>query len=145
MEFIIRPMIESDLDTTLVWRNDSEVRKSALTNDIISHEEHKAMYLYNNAIKLIFEVNEYLVGYIQISIDPDTAKGEWAFHMNPIYKGKGLSTIMLSSALYYLKDQYKELEARVKVDNKVSIHLHYKLGFKCQYERDRLYHFTKEL
>jgi len=147
MEFKIRPMNSTDLPDTLSWRNDPEVRKTSITNDIISAKEHEAMFLYNNAIKLIFEVENKSCGYIQISVDPDTKKGEWAFHISNKYKGKGLSTIMLSLALYYLKEkyEYKEIEANVKVDNKVSIHLHSKLGFKCQYERDRLYYYTKKL
>lgn len=145
MDFSIRPMNSSDLVDTLIWRNDPEVRSTALTNDTISAREHEAMFLYNNSVKLIFDVDYKPVGYIQINVDPDTAKGEWSFHMNPEYKGKGLSTIMLSSALYYLKDDYKELEARVKVDNKISIHLHEKLGFKCLYELNRIYHFSKKL
>ena len=147
MIFTIRPMRETDLANTLKWRNDPEVRKTSITDNIISAGEHNAMFLYNNSIKLIFEVEEIPSGYIQISIDPDTKKGEWAFHIASEYKGKGLSTIMLSLALYYLKEKYgyDGIEAKVKVDNKISIHLHYKLGFKCQYERDKLYHFTKNL
>lgn len=147
MEFKLRPMNASDLLTTLDWRNDPEVLKTALTPNIISAKEHEAMFLYNNAVKLIFEVDHKPAGYIQVSRDPDESKGEWSFHMGKKHKGEGLATIMLGAALYYLakEEGYTLIEAKVKYDNAISKHLHSKLGFRYIDDKDGVFNFEKEL
>lgn len=131
MEFKLRPMEERDLEVTLNWRNDPEVLKSAKTSNKISAEEHKAVFLYNNAIKLVFEVDSILSGYVQFNRDPDQNTGEWSFHMSPESRGKGLSEIMLKAALYYIKKEegYIAVTAIVQKHNTISNHLHKKLGF----------------
>lgn len=146
MEFKLRPMEAKDLDNTLMWRNDPDVLKTALTPNIITAKEHEAMFLYNNSIKLIFEVNGDPAGYVQVSRDPDKAQGEWSFHMSKRYRGQGLSNIMLGAALYYLakKEGYTKIYSQVKEDNKISRNVHAKLGFSIDMV-DSHYHLSKKL
>jgi RimJ/RimL family protein N-acetyltransferase len=148
MEFRLRPMEQKDLMITLEMRNDSTVLKTAITPNEISYKEHEAMFKFNNAIKLVFEVDNILVGYVQVSRDPDKVSGEWSFHMEKKQRGKGLSSIMLNAALYYLVtvEGYKSIISKVKTDNIISKHLHYKLGFEYDGEiNDGMYNYKKKL
>ena len=148
MNFKLREMTEADLIVALQWRNDPKVLKTAMTPNPISYKEYEAMLLYNNAIKLIFEVDGIPAGNIQISRDPDKPTGEWSFHLSKDYRGKGLSMIMLSAALYYLasKEGYEEVTAKVKFDNEISKEIHNKLGFEfLGYDKDNNLDFKKKL
>jgi RimJ/RimL family protein N-acetyltransferase len=147
MEFRLRPMEEKDLLVTLEMRNDPDVLKTAITPNVISPHEHAAMFYHNNSLKLIFEVDKHVAGYVQVSRDPDYNTGEWSFHVHKNYKGKGLATVMLGAALYYLvtKEGYKSVLARIKYDNAISKHLHNKLGFKYIDDKDGTFNFEKNL
>lgn len=147
MEFILRPVEELDLEITFNWRNDPEVLKMAQTADPVTYFEHFAMFKHNNSIKLIFEVDKIPVGYVSVARDPDAPMGEWSFHMGPEYRGKGLSEIMLKTALYYLKTKegYIKVLSRVKKDNNISKHLHYKLGFNYTEDKDNFHEYYLNL
>lgn len=137
MEFKLRPMQEKDLQITYEWRNDPEVLKYAQTSNPISFKEHEAHFRFNNSIKLIFELNQDPAGYVSCTNSEDSTKGEWGFHMSAKYRGKGLSQIMLQSALYTLKNEYgyRMLDSAVLKNNAKSKHLHYKLGFKYTHDK----------
>lgn len=147
MEFNLRPVEECDLKLTLEWRNDPNVLKQAQTPDPISYFEHFASYKYNNSIKLIFEVDKTPVGYVTITRDPDAPAGEWSFHMGKTHRGTGLSEIMLKSALYYFKNKegYVKVVSKVKKDNSISKHLHYKLGFTYTQDKDNFHEYYLNL
>jgi len=147
MDFKLRLMEAKDLALTLAWRNDPTVLRTAVTPNPISDKEHEAMFLHNNAIRLVFEVDGDPAGFVQVNRDPDELKGEWSFHMSKKYRGKKLSVIMLEATLYYLvtREGYKEVIAFVKEDNSVSEHLHQKLGFNDCGVKDGLIEFSKRL
>lgn len=147
MKFVIRPMEEKDLEVTLKWRNDLEVLKNAQTPQPISEKEHEAVFKYNNAVKLIFEVDSTPAGFVSCTRNPDIAEGEWSFHMSKEFRGKGLSEIMLQSALYYLKKEeaYEKIYATVRKHNNISKHLHYKLGFNYIGDKDDFFEYSLNL
>lgn len=147
VKFELRPVEEKDLDVTLSWRNDPEVLKSAKTSNKISIEEHRAMFLYNNAIKLIFLVDDTPTGYVQFTRDPDQALGEWSFHFSSDARGKGLSEIMLKAALYYIKKEegYIAVTSVVQKHNTISNHLHKKLGFDLVGDKGNFFEYDLAL
>lgn len=147
MKFELRPVEEKDLKVTLEWRNDPEVLKYAQTPNPISMEEHAAMYKFNNAIKLIFLVNDVPAGFVAFTRDPDFPKGEWSFHLSKEFRGKGLSELMLKSALYYIieVEGYVVVTAAVKKNNEISNYLHQKLGFEYVSSKDDFYELKLEL
>lgn len=123
-------MEEKDLPITYTWRNEETIRNSAQTSHIISYNEHEANFKFNNAVKLIFEVNDLPAGFVSCTRDPDLAIGEWAFHLGEGFRGKGYSEIMLKMALVELKRLgYEGIIAIVRTNNLPSLHLHRKL--KC--------------
>lgn len=128
----LRPMTEDDLKITFEWRNDKDVLKHAMSSHPVSWAEHEAIFKYNNAVKLIFEVNGVPVGFTSITQSDDEPAGEWSFYLGAEHRGKGYSSIMLEAVLLQLKKeyQYTGITSRVKVYNDVSNHLHEKLGFE---------------
>lgn len=124
-------MEERDLEDTFAWRNDPEVRNNAMSSNLISYPEHEANFKFNNAIKLVFEVDSKPAGLIVVTQDPSVPVGEWSFHLASEFRSKGLSEIMLRIGLYYIKHKllYKGVTSCVLKHNKVSRHLHSKLGF----------------
>lgn len=131
MKFELRPMEDKDLAITFEWRNDPEVLKNAQTSNPISYNEHEAMFKWNNALKLIFEVDGEPAGYVASTRSTENLNTEWSFHMGKAHRGKGLSQIMLRAALYYLKYKvgYHCITSTVLDHNHKSIDLHIKLGF----------------
>lgn len=148
MEFHLRPMEDKDLEVTFHWRNDSEVLRNAVSPEPISYNEHEALFKYNNAIKLVFEVDGVPVGFVSVTRDPDDpTTGEWSFHMSADHRGKGLSEIMLRATFYYMKTRegYNSLTSQVFRHNKISKHLHYKLGFDHVKDIGSLHQYYKAL
>ena len=131
MKFELRPMEEKDLDITFSWRNDPEVLKYAQTSNPISYNEHESVFKFNNALKLVFEVDNEPAGYVSCTRSTENLNTEWSFHMGKAHRGKGLSEIMLRSVLYYLKhkENYHCITSTVWEHNEKSINLHNKLGF----------------
>lgn len=131
MNFNLRPMTETDLDITFQWRNDQEVLNNAMTPNPISYPEHEANFKYNNALKLVFEVDGIPAGLVTMTRDPDKPVGEWSFHLGKEFRGKGLSLLMLRITMYYLKHKegYKGITSTVLKHNKISRNVHSKLGF----------------
>lgn len=129
----LRPMESKDLPITFAWRNEDQVRKTSMSSNPISFNEHEAMFKYNNAVKLIFEVDGSPAGYVSCSRDPDEPTGEWGFHLGPDARGKGYSEIMLRMALIELKRLgFTWLTAQVRLANLPSLHIHNKLDFTEQ-------------
>lgn len=147
MNFSLRLMTEKDLKITHAWRNDPEVLKHAQGSNPISFKEHEAIFKWNNAIKLIFELDGDPVGFISVSRDPDKMEGEWGFHIGEEYRGQGLSQIMLEATLFYLakEEAYEKVTSAVKSNNLKSRHLHDKLGFKHIGHKDEYHLYEKEL
>jgi RimJ/RimL family protein N-acetyltransferase len=147
LSFKLRPMEEQDLAITLVMRNEPEVLKNAITSNVISAAEHDAMFRYNNAVKLVFEINGQLAGVISVSRDPDDSTGEWSFYMGKEFRGKGYSEIMLKSVLLYISKEegYTGVRATVLKHNAVSKHLHYKLGFEHTGDKNNMHEYWLSL
>jgi len=147
MEFKIRPQKNEDLEITFQWRNDPEVLKNAQTSNVISFNEHEAMYKFNNSVKLIFEVDGVPAGIIACTRITNELGGEWSFHMGADHRGKGLSEVMLNAALFYLgkEEAYERITSRVLSTNAISKHLHSKIGFKQTGEKDNFFEYEIEL
>lgn len=147
VNFNLRPMEERDLDDTFAWRNDPEVLNNAMSPNTVSYAEHEANFKFNNAIKLVFEVDNLPAGLVTITQDSDKPVGEWSFHLNPQFRSKGLSEIMLRIALYYLKNNegYKGIASCVLKHNKISHHLHEKLEFVQTGMNDKWIEYKLEL
>jgi RimJ/RimL family protein N-acetyltransferase len=130
----IRPMEDKDISEAFDWRNDLLVLQMGDSDEPVTKADFNAWAKFNNALKLIFEVNGKRAGIVSVSKDPETLTGEWAFHLAPMFRRKGLSEVMLRLALYYIRHQtdYIGIYARVRHNNPVSHKLHKRLHFQVE-------------
>lgn len=132
MNFTIRPMENQDIEETFHWRNDLLVLQNSISQNRVSFPDYEAWILHNNSLKLVFEIDGQRAGFVTVTRDPETLTGEWSFHLNPIFRRKGLSELMLRSAIYYIRinTTYVGLFSRIRHDNNVSHKLHKRLHFQ---------------
>ena len=104
-------------------RNNKEVKKGFIQQrhiDFIMHHDHMRKYAKNYWICL---VDGETAGYVgQISDDIRVAT-------HPDYQGKGVGTFMISE----LMNKFPDSIAKVKIENKASLRLFEKCGFKKKY------------
>jgi len=120
------------------WRNKDEIRKSMLTQHIISKGEHagwlKKLKTADDSKFWVVFVEDTLIGvaYLQ-NIDRKKSTSEWGFYIGEdAYKGKGLG----KSILFKLLDKafgemnLEILFTKVLSDNTIAFHIYEELRFK---------------
>lgn len=132
----LRPVIASDCNIILKWRNAPSIRKFMFNPAVIPYKAHKAWFNQallnpNKKMYLLVDENE-LLGFIQFDLSVIDQKTviEWGF-----YKGKnsraGLGSRLLELAMI---EAFENLKAAAIIGNVIgsnlrSIALHKKLGF----------------
>ncbi len=110
------------------------------------------LVLSSNGIALLAELSQSsLVGFAEISIRSDHVEGTRvspvpyleAWYVEPNYRGKGIGRALIKAAEdFSLQKGYSELASDTGVNDKASIEIHKKIGFK---EVGRSVHFVKSL
>lgn len=133
---LLRPLEEKDLATTLVWRNQDDIRKNFFYKEIISYEQHhkwfKNYLTKNDDIVFVGELAGELIGQVAVyDIDVITKKAEVGrFIISPKYAGKGYMKKLIN-LLFEVCDELKvdTLYLYVIPTNIRAIYLYEKLGF----------------
>lgn len=135
-EYQLRPMVRSDLELVLEWRNSDRVRSSMLTHQKIPMDKHIAWFEAQSqddtSVQLIFEANKEPVGVMSISkIDRESGICTWGFYLGKSDLPRGLGTQLGLSGIHYTFEVLgmRKLFAEVIAFNEASIRLHQKLGF----------------
>jgi len=132
----IRPMLKSDLELVLSWRNHPNIRRFMYTQHKISMREHQDWF--KNAVQddtkhlLIFETTSPL-GFINFNISSTTA--EWGFYISP-NAPRGCGRQLGEASLQYAFEtlDIHKVCGQVLAYNDASIRFHEKLGFKHEGE-----------
>lgn len=130
----IRPMLESDLEQVLVWRNHPEVRRYMYTQHEITLTEHTNWY--EKACKnpdrhmLVFELDNLAAGFININKLADIDIADWGFYVAPGSE-KGTGKKLGFAALNYAFETLKlhKVCGQALSYNMPSINFHMSLGF----------------
>lgn len=147
---ILRLLQEEDLQQTLKWRNQDNVRKWFKTTDIIDIKDHKSWYQYyadldNDFIFIILskEMGSISIGQVSLyAIDWNKKIGEFGRLIigHPLARGKGLaksaSQLILSIGFDLL--DLEKIILEVKHNNTVAISIYQSLGFRQINLRDGL-------
>lgn len=135
-KYRVRPMLSSDLDIVLRWRNHESVRGLMYTQHEITTEEHHAWFERSKADSLkhilIVERLGRPIGFVQFN-QTKNGVAEWGFYANPdAHRGSGHA--LAHAALGYAFDQlgFQEVTGDVLAFNERSIYFHQKLGFQFQ-------------
>ena len=132
--YSIRPMLESDLEQVLSWRNHPNIRRYMYTQHKITLEEHIAWY-QNTCNKperhmLVFEINNEPAGFANINKSASINIADWGFYVAPgSVKGTGkkLGISVLNYAFKFLK--LHKICGQALSYNIPSVNFHTGLGF----------------
>lgn len=130
----LRPMIESDLEQVLRWRNHIEVRRYMYTAHKIQLKEHRKWFFdaSNNIAKelLIYEQEGKAQGFVNITRTRCAEVADWGFYMAP-NAPKGTGRELGKQALNYAFTQLglHKVCGQALGFNERSIAFHKRLGF----------------
>lgn len=132
----LRPLMESDLEQILIWRNSEIVRLNMYNDHIIPEREHREWFEKSksgqNSKHLVFEYKGNPVGVINITqIDLKNNKCYWGFYLGDPQSSRGYGFPLGFLGLEYI---FKTLAIRKVCGeafafNEASIKFHKKLGF----------------
>jgi UDP-4-amino-4,6-dideoxy-N-acetyl-beta-L-altrosamine N-acetyltransferase len=131
----VRPMVESDLDQVLSWRNHPDVRRFMYTRHEISFEEHARWFASTSQDAyrhlLIFEIDATPRGFINIHEIATGRIANWGFYSAPDAP-KGGGGALGHAAIGYAFEALglHKLCGQALTFNDRSILLHLKLGFQ---------------
>ncbi len=147
----LRPMLESDLQQVLAWRNHPDIRRYMYTQHEITLSEHTNWFKKacndSNHHMLIFELDGIASGYVNINKLTHGDIAEWGFYIAANAKkgtGKKLGITALRYAFQTLS--LHKICGQALGYNTPSIRFHKSLGFieegtlRDQYFDDEDYH-----
>ena len=141
----LRPMVESDLDKVLAWRNHDNVRCFMFNSHTISADEHLQWFAKSLADQqrqlLIYEECSKPLGFVTLGKISVGSVAEWGFYVDPS-AGRGTGTSLGKATIRYAFNElgFHKLWGQVIAFNQRSIQLHLKLGFSVE-GRWKLHHF----
>jgi UDP-4-amino-4,6-dideoxy-N-acetyl-beta-L-altrosamine N-acetyltransferase len=131
---LIRPMIQSDLERVLTWRNHPDVRRYMYTQHEITLDEHLRWFERTlpdpKKHLLIYEVSTQPQGFVSFSEVGDGGVADWGFYAAPCApKGSGrqLGRAALNHAFTQLR--LHKVCGQALAYNERSIRFHQTLGF----------------
>lgn len=147
----VRPMLETDLEQVLTWRNHPEIRRYMYTQHEIALAEHTSWYEKTrknpDRHMLVFEMNNEPAGFVNINKLVNIDIADWGFYVAPDSvkgTGKKLGVAALNYAFNTLK--LHKVCGQALALNTPSINFHISLGFfqegvlRDQYFNGQCYH-----
>ena len=131
---LIREANIDDKNEIYDWRNDFHTRKMFFNNLKIKKKEHELWFKNILKSKLttlyVGEINKNKIGVCRFDIKKELKSSEVSINLNPDYRGKGFSKILLDKSINtYLENKTIDLVAEIKKDNPLSIDIFQKVGF----------------
>lgn len=136
LSFTFRKACFSDCQIYWAWANETLTRKNAFNQDRIEWLNHNNWFREKlsdpSALLLIFESNYGLIG--QVRFENEDSEFNIDYSIDKQFRGYGLGKVVLTKSIEYLCNnqpkKFINLVANVKKNNKASISIFKKLGFK---------------
>lgn len=131
----LRQAAESDIHLTFKWATHPDVRKYALTTNLISEDEHREWFTSKikqpSCIYLIAEYINQAIGSIRFDLSEE-GDAKISYLLDPAFFGKGLGTRLLEEGILYCRTdgRIKQLTGEVIAENTASNRVFQKLGFE---------------
>lgn len=130
----LRPMVVSDLERVLAWRNHHEVRRYMYTQHEITLEEHSRWFERTTQDRsrhlLIFEKEDVSLGFISIHQIGTGGIADWGFYAAPdAPKGTGQELGHASLRYAFVEAGLHKLCGQVLAYNEKSLQFHINLKF----------------
>jgi RimJ/RimL family protein N-acetyltransferase len=141
---------ENDSKDIWEWRNDELTKQMSITTDSVSWETHSSWYE-----KSLVNPNRYLylgflngnekIGMCRFDVEVNTNIAEVSINLNPKYRSKKLSSLLLSQAIAkFCEERNTDLAATIRKTNIGSIKCFTKCGFTFERE-DNDYNYYKKI
>ncbi|WP_260497936.1 UDP-4-amino-4,6-dideoxy-N-acetyl-beta-L-altrosamine N-acetyltransferase [Pseudomonas sp. MSSRFD41] len=133
--WLIRRMIEDDIDQVLAWRNHQDIRRYMHTQHEITRSEHARWFEQANTdprrALLIFESEGVALGYVNFHQSAQGRIADWGFYAAP-QAPKGTGRLMGHAALRHGFTQLNlhKVCGQVLAYNERSLKMHRSLGFQ---------------
>ncbi len=136
---ILRPLKEKDTSSILKWRNDIDIRKWMINQDIISRESHLNWFKSKrNRFDFIIEekVTNKPIGTLNLKLksNSEAELGKLIGEKQFLGKGYAKESFKLLVSFAFRNLYLKKLFIHTKVNNEKNIMLNKKLGFKIEKE-----------
>ena len=130
----IETLHNADLEKILEIRNQENVRKAMINDEIINLEDHISWFKLNisNKKKIFYKINFFnkIIGLITLNTN-ETENCSWAFYLSEnAQKGFGALIELKFLDHYFFQLKKDNLECQVLSFNKSVLKLHQKFGFK---------------
>lgn len=126
---------KSDIKRLFEWRNNADIRKHSINNQLINWETHTAWFedLLSSEYKyiLIGEIEQKPIGVLRYDTDDDIA--EVSVYILPGLTGKGYGTKLIEEGNKWVKKNLphiNKIKATILTNNEVSIKAFRKAGFE---------------
>lgn len=149
----LRTALESDLELTFKWANNSAVRKYSFNKANIDFENHKNwFYSKLSADSCFYYILQYgvlNVGSIRIDFESNNLhKIGWiSYLIDPLFHGKGFGTKILglveSKIFEEIEDLQVTLKGKVMLDNLSSVKIFEKLNYSQDNIQDHVIQYSK--
>jgi RimJ/RimL family protein N-acetyltransferase len=133
---LLRKVLIDDRDDIYQWRNDEVTRKNSFNGELISYEEHCRWFkeALEDSQKILFvgvDEDDEKCGIIRFDSVNDFAS---EIHVNiaPEKRGRGIGATLIeeSCKLFFTETRLKLVYARIIEQNKASIKVFLKTGFR---------------
>lgn len=132
---VVRPMLHTDLELVLAWRNHPDVRRHMYTQHEITLDEHLSWFerASNNSRKhpLIFESHGKPTGFVNFSELECGGVADWGFYASPdAPRGSGRLLGRMALEYGFTKFKLHKVCGQALGHNERSIRFHQTLGFQ---------------
>lgn len=98
-----------DSDDLFVWRNDPQTRVMSLSSTQVAKSDHQTWFhrklVDENCHILIAEEDDDKIGVVRFDIAPELDQAEVSINLNPDFRGKKLSQILLEKGVKLFREQ----------------------------------------
>jgi spore coat polysaccharide biosynthesis protein SpsF len=142
---IIKKATEQDAVDLWQWRNDPLTRQMSITTNEVNWQDHLHWFnnsltndqrsLYIGYVDNEFDVVENKVGMCRFDIDDANNTAEISINLNPHYRNKKLSSVLLQSTIdAFFKIHKIDLLATIKKQNAASDKCFRSCGFQLSHD-----------
>ncbi len=147
---ILKKVNKADSEEIWHWRNDPITRQMSLNKDEVGWEDHSRWFQQALSDPQHHLFIGYLesggkVGICRFNVSPNQNHAEVSINLNPEYRNKKLSTVLLKSAVdHFLRKNNINLLATIAKENSASIRCFTRCEFKLSHEKEGLHFYERK-
>jgi len=126
-DVIVRPAKKADMHDVWVWWNDPHTRAMMATKGNVAWTEHRKWFEHlltdNSRLLMMGLCSREKIGVVRFDLRRhDTKLYEVSINLNPLFRGRGLGSLLLKKSCHYFFQRYRDsnLYANVGVPHNIA-------------------------